>query len=341
MTTVVRKIENWTVDDLEKKRNQISFPEYQREKSLWPIEKKSMLIDSILRDIDIPKLYFNRIGRDTIEVVDGQQRLWSIWEFLDEEFQYQSNGKKTYFSGLTPAQQKTIREYTFQVTAFKEADEDYLRELFVRLQLGLLLNTGERLHAETGKMKNFIFHTLAGHKFIKEIGIPARRYGKETLCAQISINSFAREKQGAFSRTRYEDLSSFFREYADPQGKDSEFFKTRTKSIIEVLDQLWEYFGDSSNRLNNRMYILTIYMFVEQPGVLKKEQKMFVEFIFVLWRRLKEEARLGIDRKNRELYSFQSYLSSAPGEQYQIERRHKKLEQYFEFYKTKRKIVGD
>jgi Protein of unknown function DUF262 len=341
MKKEIRKIEDWTVDELEKKRNQISFPEYQREKSLWAVEKKSMLIDSILNDIDIPKLYFNRLKNGEIEVIDGQQRLWSIWEFLDNTFQYQSNGKKSYFSGLASAQQRAIRDYIFQVTAFKEADEDYLRKLFVRLQLGLLLNTGERLHAETGKMKNFVFNTLAEHRFVRAIGIPARRFAKQTLCAQIAINSFARLKQETFSRTRYEDLTRLFKEYADPQGKDFDFFRNQTKSIVAVLDRLWECFGESSKELGNRMYILSIYLFMEDPGVPKAENKKFVEFIFRLWARLKEEAARGIDRKNRELYSFQSYLSSAPGEQYQIERRHEKLREYYEHYKLRGKIPGD
>ena len=66
-----RKVESWSVAKLQKERTRISFPEYQREKSLWPPEKKSMLIDSILRDIDIPKLYFNELVDKSIEVVDG------------------------------------------------------------------------------------------------------------------------------------------------------------------------------------------------------------------------------------------------------------------------------
>lgn len=34
-------------------------------------------------------------------------------------------------------------------------------------------------------------------------------------------------------------------------------------------------------------------------------------------------------------------LSSAPGEKYQIERRHQKLLKYYEHYKTTERIVGD
>lgn len=67
-----RRVEDWSVKKLNKERTRISFPEYQREKSLWPREKKSLFIDSILRDLDIPKLYFNLLEDKSIEVIDGQ-----------------------------------------------------------------------------------------------------------------------------------------------------------------------------------------------------------------------------------------------------------------------------
>jgi hypothetical protein len=336
-----RKVEDWTVEELEKERTRISFPEYQREKSLWSVEKKSMLIDSILKDIDIPKLYFNRLKDKDIEVVDGQQRLWSIWEFLDEEYRYQVDGSNHLFSELTSAQRKTIRDYAFQVTVFQDADEDYLRQLFIRLQLGLLLNTGEKLHASKGKMKDFVFDALAKHNFTTRLGIPERRYAKETLCAQICINSFSKAKIREFSRTRYDDLADFFTEYGDPRGKDLELFRKQSKKIPDVLDQLWDSFGDRAHDLKNRSYILSIYLFVEEHDPPPGERKTFVNFVFLLWRRLKEESRLGMDRENRELYSFQSLLSSAPGEQYQIQRRHEKLIEYYDHYKVTKKVKGD
>src|SRR2546428_13721552 len=83
-----RKVETWSVGRLHKERAQISFPEYQRQPNLWSTEKNSLLIDSILQDIDIPKLYFNHTGDGGYEVVDGQQRLWALWEFLDDAYSY-------------------------------------------------------------------------------------------------------------------------------------------------------------------------------------------------------------------------------------------------------------
>ncbi len=339
-----RRVEDWTVERLHKARAEISFPEYQRQDRLWPDEKKRLLIDSILRGIDIPKLYFNRTKTGEIEVVDGQQRLWAIWEFLDDEYQVKIGAGVRRFSELPHKMQDTIREYDLQVTMFQEADDEYLRELFLRLQLGLLLVTGEKLNAATGEMREFTFKAMANHQFIKRVNIPKRRYAKETLCAQIAINSFTRAKLGSFARTRYEDLLFFFQEYERPKGGDRETFDTQTKAIVAVLDELDAAFGTHAAELNNRSYILSIYLvFAElSPQLSSRSARVtFVEFTFRLWKRLREEISAGFDRKNRELYVFETKLSSAPGERYQIERRHQLLLEYFRHFQQTKKIKGD
>ena len=341
---IKRRVEEWSVRKLDQERDSISFPEYQREKSLWTTERKALLIDSILRDIDIPKLYFNRLRDNTIEVIDGQQRLWSVWEFLDDEYRYKFDGRSELFSDLSPAQQETIRGYKFQVTVFKEADDDYLRDLFIRLQWGLLLNTGEKLHAATGKMKQFVWN-FANQSFIDNLGIPQRRYARQTLCAQITLNVFTRVKLGSFARTRYEDLMHFFAEYEQPQGKDLQIFQSTTRQILTVVDKLWKGFAKETKALRSRSYILSVYLFfhelVTAGELTDAELKKFVEFVFRLMKRLREESRRGIERKNRELYSFDTMLSSAPGEKYQIERRHGKLREYHDYFKKTGKIKGD
>ena len=82
-----------SVKELHEARADLSFPEYQRQPNLWPIQKKALLIDSILQDIDVPKLYFNKTEDGDLEVVDGTQRLWTIWGFLDGEFPIQIGGE--------------------------------------------------------------------------------------------------------------------------------------------------------------------------------------------------------------------------------------------------------
>ena len=58
-----RTIEQWTIKEIYEKRNQFDFPEYQRAPKLWKLKDKILLIDSILINLDIPKLYFNQINK--------------------------------------------------------------------------------------------------------------------------------------------------------------------------------------------------------------------------------------------------------------------------------------
>ena len=249
-----------------------------------------------------------------------------------------------YKAGIPPKIEKKIREYDLQVTEFEEADDDYLRELFLRLQLGLLLVTGEKLHAATGEVKEFVFGKMASHKFIKKVNVPKRRFAKETLCAQIAINSFTKEKRGAFARTRYDDLLYFFNEYERPKGAERDTFITQTKAIVALLDDLEDAFAKRATELSNRSYILSIYLLFAELRAQLRSQKArdgFVEFTFLLWKRLRAEISSGFDRKNRELYVFETKLNSAPGERYQIERRHQLLLDYFKHFHKTKKIKGD
>src|SRR3954469_3455239 len=62
-------------------------PEFQRN-SVWPRAAKAYLIDTILNDLPISPLLFQRgsstqSGRPSYEVIDGQQRLRAVFLYLD------------------------------------------------------------------------------------------------------------------------------------------------------------------------------------------------------------------------------------------------------------------
>jgi hypothetical protein len=346
-----RRIEQWMIEDVYNNRDSLSQADYQRNPRLWKTADKQRLIDSILTDVDIPKIYLNEIAKNQYEIIDGQQRLYAIWEFIDNEYKFDSEElmklKGKFFDEFPQEYRDTILNYELQFTVIKNASDDYLRTLFLRLQLGLLLVVGEKLKAETGAMRDFIFNKIVKHPFIKRVNIKNIRYSKQALCAQICINSFRKAKLKTFSRTRYEDLYYFFREYKEVTGKEKQFFEERCKHILNVLSLLDDYFKDKAKNLRNRSLILSIYLFIEDfyehdKNVLKKIMPLIVAFTMKIIERLKEEAKLGIHRQNEELYRLESYLSNAPGEKYQIKKRHDKLAELFEYFlKNKSKIKGD
>ena len=87
-------LKNSTIMLLYSERSEINMsPEYQRMGGVWTTEKRRLLIDSILNDYDLPKIYFHALSPDEVSksgfrfaVIDGRQRLEAIWGFMDGEF---------------------------------------------------------------------------------------------------------------------------------------------------------------------------------------------------------------------------------------------------------------
>lgn len=57
-------------------------PDFQRQGNLWPIEKQSQLIESVLIKLPLPAFYFDGSDDNKWLVVDGLQRLSAIKNLL-------------------------------------------------------------------------------------------------------------------------------------------------------------------------------------------------------------------------------------------------------------------
>jgi len=64
-------------------------PPFQR-KPVWSDKNKSFLIDTILKQLPVPEIYIqvktDKDGNTKYIVVDGQQRIRSILEFIEGEY---------------------------------------------------------------------------------------------------------------------------------------------------------------------------------------------------------------------------------------------------------------
>ena len=80
--------EPFTIGRLLVEKNSINIsPDYQRESAVWAKDKQQLFPDSILNSYDVPKIYFHDLrGKDPrfeYAVIDGKQRLFTVWQFLD------------------------------------------------------------------------------------------------------------------------------------------------------------------------------------------------------------------------------------------------------------------
>jgi hypothetical protein len=122
-------------------------PEFQRY-FVWNKSKASRLIESLLLDIPIPVIYVAEEQNSTYSVVDGQQRLTSIWAFINGKFpdnqdfrlsslQVMTELNRKSFKNLEPELQEKILSYVIRVIVIeKDSDPDVKFEMFERLNLG-------------------------------------------------------------------------------------------------------------------------------------------------------------------------------------------------------------
>jgi hypothetical protein len=152
------------------KDNQLRLrPEFQR-LSVWPKAAKAYLIDTILNDRPMPLFFFQRTmsaqsGRQMFDVIDGQQRLRAIFEFLEDEFRLtESKGDsiaKEYsgkrFSELPMELKSVIFNYDLIIEELYSYTDADIRDMFVRMNRYVVkLSKQELRHSlEKGKFAEF------------------------------------------------------------------------------------------------------------------------------------------------------------------------------------------
>jgi len=107
-------------------------PEYQR-RLRWSDKQKSRLIESLLLNIPIPPVYFFESEAAEYEVMDGQQRLNAIKEFMKNEFSLKGltvlwplNGYT--FANLPPRVSRALKRPVISaITLLLESDVDEVR----------------------------------------------------------------------------------------------------------------------------------------------------------------------------------------------------------------------
>lgn len=197
MTTKTKNTKPFLLGNLQYLYNQKKLwlnPDYQRE-SVWTLSQKQLFLDSLFIEIDIPKLYFREIDKEgyEYEVVDGQQRLRAVFEFLADKFKmpvdadvvngYQIND--LVFSGIHTDLQMKLQNTALDVVVLSPnyTDED-IEETFLRLQNGTPLNAAEKRRAVAGNMK-MVVQRLSQHNIFDLCAFTNKRFAYEDAAAKI------------------------------------------------------------------------------------------------------------------------------------------------------------
>lgn len=185
-------------DALYARRNMIQLnPSWQRG-AAWKPPRQVLLVDSVLRGMDIPKVYLRRMPDGGVyrhEAVDGQQRLRALWQFRNDEIILDHpevlrpiDGEPVAglrFSELSKTLRDRFDAFPVSVAEIVQGTPDEVTNLFARLQMGVALNPAELRNAMLGPMRHIIDGVATSHEFFLNSRIPGNRYKRQDFATHL------------------------------------------------------------------------------------------------------------------------------------------------------------
>ena len=369
-----KHVESWSVQQLRETFPRIEFPEYQREPNLWSLTEKQRLIDSMLRQFDISSLYLYQHTEGSLDCVDGRQRIGAIMAFLgDDSIDSNPNFPLKHLneiyedSPLYPElvdksfdditcmsegpnhdpQCKTAQAFVkaflnYELTVILLSDSNQGEEFnlqFTRLNLGTIVNSGEKLHAMVGDIRNVCFDKLGKHEFLKGTDIPTRRFAREQVAAQIMSQAFSLNAKLGYSRTRHVDLQRFFKEYND-MSDEQYALVDRVEGIFDLLEPAFR----PLNILRNRaITVSTVLLALEQEVSNEQQAQELARFLNEFSIRLRWQVPKGfdMDHEYRHLREFQRNITQASAEGSSARARAELLTEQLETWRSTGLLRGD
>lgn len=281
---------------------------YQREE-VWSKKDKQYLIDTIMKKLDMPKIYLRVIEGGKFEIVDGQQRLKAIWDFFKNKFPLDpaysgALGGKKYENLPREVQVDNFDNFILSVCYLYEYSDEDVRSLFRRLQKGKPLNTAERLNAFPGSI-TLLMRKLSHHKFFANtVYLTSKRYRHYQVVARLLLLEEEETRD-----VKPSDLEDFF-DRKKNLAEDSGVGKWSNR----VLNFLSQSFPDNTPELNSEVWIITLYLLVSdllKNYVLDKREGDIANFYKSFWRKVQDDIknRNGEDERVRE---FTFLLIGAP-----------------------------
>lgn len=229
---------------------------YQRGTGLWPDNARSYFIDTILNDFPFPKVVIRqtvdlKTKKSKREIIDGQQRLTTIRDFINNKFKITGVSKKYQgmkYEDLPEGIPESFLSYEVSIDNIITASTEEILDIFRRINSYTLpLNTSEKRHATyQGKFKWFISN-LSEHVtpfFEKYKTLTLRDISRMadadllTECCQIKI-------EGIQNRSS-KKLDDIYKKYDANFENEDEFREEITNSFNYIKDNFIEVFDNCS-----------------------------------------------------------------------------------------------
>jgi hypothetical protein len=217
--------------------------DYQRGR-VWPPAARSYLIDTLLSGYPIPKIaLFQKTDlrtRKTIhEIVDGQQRSATIYDFYADKLRLSGKGQWSgkRYSDLAEDEQQRFLAYQLSVDLFVAATEADIRQVFRRMNSYTVpLNRQEQRHATfQGDFKWFVIEMSELYsQILKDMGVFTERNLSRMDDAKLLTDLCYTTADGIKSQSE-NSLDSFYAAGEDGYSEEAEMRDRLGQAISTVL----------------------------------------------------------------------------------------------------------
>ena len=170
------------------KKGELQTRPYYQRRLVWTPKDKEFFIDTILKGYPFPEVYFCQGELDTESllskeyVVDGQQRLTTIADYIEGKLKFQTI--KTY-EDLSQEEKHDFLNYKVVIRNLVNISENEIKEIFNRLnKTDYSLNSTELLYAQYQGEYIFTAKTLA----LEHADFFERIFGEKSISRMTDLN---------------------------------------------------------------------------------------------------------------------------------------------------------
>lgn len=221
---------NYTEDDDEqdssKFYNVLFIPEYQRDFT-WDTLRQSKFIESIILGLPVPLIFVAENKDSAWEIVDGSQRIRTIYAFVKNKLVLEGLEKFDtlngfYFSDLDKSRQGKILSTSLRMIVLSEdADDEVKRDMFERINRGsdLLKPMEKRKGDKTGLFTKFIYDRCAKNPLLDKLCPIDKFLQKRQEKEELILRYLALSDNSNYSHFPKIGIAKFLDDYLDKKNK--------------------------------------------------------------------------------------------------------------------------
>lgn len=220
--------------------NYIYIPEYQRDFT-WDEDRQSKLIESIILGLPIPFIFVAENRNSSWEIVDGSQRVRTIYSFLNDSLTLCNlssikslNGYK--FSELDKSRQGKILNTALRIIVLsEETTDDVKTDMFERINRGsdLLKPMEKRKGIYPGKFTEFLYGYCENSDLFRELAQLDKWLVKRQEYEELLLRFFALTDTEAYKNGIKTGIAVFLDSYLEKKNDEWQLLSDEGKLETE------------------------------------------------------------------------------------------------------------